>query len=57
MLLAASALVAAVAFGSPLVSILFVGLLLLCPLVTWIPFRVSRRPEHSDESATRESPR
>lgn len=44
MVLAAAALVAAIAFGAPLVSILFVGLLLLCPLFTWAPFRASRQP-------------
>lgn len=36
-------LVAAVMFGAPLVSILLVGILLLCPLLLWVPFRFQRR--------------
>jgi hypothetical protein len=57
MLLAAGALVAAIAFGAPLVSILLVGLLLLCPLFTWVPFRMSRPPgPPNDETDRMESP-
>jgi len=39
MVLAAAGLVAATFLGAPLVSILLVGLLLLCPLLMWVPFR------------------
>jgi hypothetical protein len=57
MLLVAGALVAAIAFGAPLVSILLVGLLLLCPLFTWVPFRMSRPPgPPNDETDRMESP-
>lgn len=38
MIVAAIGLVAAVVVGAPLVSILLVGLLLLCPLLMWVPF-------------------
>ena len=41
MVLAAAGLLVAVALGAPLVSILLVGLLLLCPLLMWVPFRLS----------------
>jgi len=41
MVLAAAGLLVAVAFGATLVSILLVGLLLLCPLLMWVPFRLS----------------
>ncbi|MFB3739409.1 MAG: hypothetical protein ACE14W_10670 [Candidatus Velamenicoccus archaeovorus] len=41
---------AAVALGAPLVSILVVGLLLLCPLLLWVPFRSGRHPvDHPKE--------
>lgn len=53
MVLAAAALVAAIAFGAPLVSILFVGLLLLCPLFTWVPFRASRQPGPPESETNR----
>ncbi len=39
MSLAAGGLVVAILMGAPLVSILIVGLLLLCPLLMWVPFR------------------
>ncbi len=42
MALAAGVLLIAVAFGAPLVSILLVGLLLLCPLLLWAPFRIQQ---------------
>jgi hypothetical protein len=43
MTLAAVGLVVAVLFGAPLVSILLAGLLLLCPLLMWAPFRSRER--------------
>jgi hypothetical protein len=39
----AVALLAAIAFRAPLVSILLVGVLLLCPLLMWMPVRHERR--------------
>jgi Flp pilus assembly protein TadB len=39
----AAALVIAIALRAPLVSILVVGLLLLCPLLMWMPVRHERR--------------
>lgn len=42
--LAGIALLAAIALRAPLVSILLVGLLLLCPLLMWMPVRHERRP-------------
>jgi len=36
-------LVVTTLFGAPLVSILLVGLLLLFPLLTWVPFRTRER--------------
>jgi hypothetical protein len=41
--LVAATVLVAVALGAPLVSILLVGLVLLCPLLMWAPFRI-RRP-------------
>lgn len=41
MVLAAVGLLGAVAVAATLVSILLVGLLLLCPLLMWVPFRLS----------------
>lgn len=43
MTLAAVGLVVAVFLGAPLVSILLAGLLLLCPLLLWAPFRFQNR--------------
>ena len=43
MTLAAVGLVVAVLLGAPLVSILLAGLLLLCPLLLWAPFRCQAR--------------
>lgn len=43
MTLAAVGLVVAVLLGAPLVSILLAGLLLLCPLLLWAPFRYQDR--------------
>ena len=43
MTLAALGLVAAVLLGAPLISILLAGLLLLCPLLLWAPFRYQDR--------------
>lgn len=40
---AAVGLVLATVLGAPLVSILLVGLLLLCPLLMWVPFRYEDR--------------
>lgn len=40
---AVAGLVTALVLGAPLVSILLVGLLLLCPLLLWVPFRFERR--------------
>lgn len=37
---AAVGLLSAFALGAPLVSILLAGVLLLCPLLMWAPFRV-----------------
>ena len=39
MALAGLGVVLAALLGSPLVSILLAGLLLLCPLLLWVPFR------------------
>lgn len=39
MTLAAVGLVAAVLLGAPLISVFLAGLLLLCPLLMWSPFR------------------
>lgn len=41
--LALAGLVAAIGLGAPLISILIIGLLLLCPLLLWVPFRLERR--------------
>lgn len=41
--LAVLGLVGAIVLGAPLVSILVVGLLLLCPLLLWVPFRFEGR--------------
>ncbi len=43
MTLAGVGLVVAVFLGAPLVSILLAGLLLLCPLLMWAPFRYQSR--------------
>lgn len=43
MTLAAVGLVVAVLLGAPLVSIFLAGLLLLCPLLLWAPFRYQDR--------------
>ena len=43
MTFAAVGLVVAVLLGAPLVSILLAGLLLLCPLLLWAPFRYQDR--------------
>lgn len=43
MTLAAGGLVVAVLLGTPLVSMLLAGLLLLCPLLLWGPFRYQTR--------------
>ncbi|HEX6330785.1 MAG TPA: hypothetical protein VF129_05790 [Actinomycetota bacterium] len=37
-------LVVSLALGAPLVSILLAGLLLLCPLLLWVPARARRAP-------------
>jgi len=51
MAVAAVALVAAILLGAPLVSIFIVGLLLLCPLLMWVPFRYEQRTlERTDPS-------
>jgi len=42
--MAVAGLVAALVLAAPLVSILLVGLLLLCPLLLWVPSRFERRP-------------
>ena len=39
----AAALLIAIALRAPLVSILLVGLLLLCPLLMWMPVRHEHR--------------
>lgn len=51
---AAAGLVATTLLGAPLVSILLVGLLLLCPLLTWVPFRTRDGQRGPDD---REVPR
>lgn len=40
MVTAAVGLLSAFALGAPLVSILLAGVLLLCPLLMWAPFRI-----------------
>jgi len=57
MALAAGALLAAIAFGAPLVSILLVGLLLICPLLSWVPFRTSLPPGPPEDRAGQKGPR
>ena len=47
-------LVVTTLLGAPLVSILLVGLLLLCPLLTWVPFRTRERERGPND---REVPR
>ena len=49
MVAAAAGLLAAAALGAPLVSVLLIGILLLCPLLMWAPFRFEQR---SQERAT-----
>ncbi len=53
MLLAAAGLVVAILLGAPLVSILLVGLLLLCPLLLWVPFRFELRSRDDLERSAR----
>lgn len=43
MTLAAVGLVVAVLLGAPLISVFLAGLLLLCPLLMWSPFRYQDR--------------
>ncbi len=43
MLIAAGALVGLMVAGAPLFSILLLGLLLICPLLLWVPFRYEQR--------------
>ena len=54
MSLAALGLVAALLLGAPLVSVFLIGLLLLCPLLMWVPFRFERR---ALEGSVRAKPR
>lgn len=42
MVLASAGLVVAAFLGAPLVSVLLAGLLLLCPLLMWVPYRFDR---------------
>ncbi len=44
----------AAALGAPLVSFLLAGLLLICPLLIWVPF--GRRPDRRDPGAGGEEP-
>jgi len=53
MVLAVAGLLVAVALGATLVSILLVGLLLLCPLLMWVPFRLSEEDRDQIESLWR----
>lgn len=47
-------LVVSTLLGAPLVSILLVGVLLLCPLLTWVPFRTRERErEPNDQEVPR----
>ena len=48
--------VASALLGAPLVSILLVGLLLIYPLLTWVPFRTRGKERHADPDE-REVPR
>lgn len=57
MLLAAAGLVVAILLGAPLVSILLVGLLLLCPLLLWVPFRFELRSRDDLDRSAREARR
>ena len=45
LVVATAGLVACAAFGAPLVAILFVGLLLIVPLLTWGPVRTDHHPQ------------
>jgi hypothetical protein len=49
----ATGFLAASLFQAPLVSVFFVGLLLICPLMLWVPFR---RDRPSRPRAARRSP-
>ncbi len=53
MVLAAAGLLVAVVLGATLVSILLVGLLLLCPLLMWVPFRLPEQDRDRAVSAWR----
>lgn len=50
---AVGGLVATTLLGAPLVTILLVGLLLLCPLLTWVPFRARRERDPDDREVPR----
>ena len=56
MTIAALGLVVAVLLGAPLVSILLVGLLLVCPLLMWVPFRFQERGERELRSGSKGVP-
>lgn len=55
--LAAVGLFIGLLVGAPLVSILLAGLLLLCPLLLWMPFRFERRALDRIEPTSREAAR
>jgi fumarate reductase subunit D len=48
-ILAGAGSVVSALLGAPLVSILLVGLLLIYPLLTWVPFRTRGKERHPDE--------
>jgi hypothetical protein len=52
-LVGAAGLAGSLVLGVPIVSILVVGVLLLCPLLTWVPFRDARRTTRSNREGSR----
>lgn len=48
-----SGLFAAGMLGAPLVAILLIGLLLLCPLLMWVPFRFEKKTREEPMSRPR----
>ncbi len=51
--MAAAAVVIAIGVRAPLVSVLLIGLLLLCPLLSWVPIRHEQRSDLDGSDLTR----